>query len=92
LPVVDPTTDQPAGGPPDGGVDLDAVAAELADVERAMERIEAGTYWTDEVTGAPLDEGLLGIDPTARRNAVGGASHAAGGAVPDETPAVPPAP
>jgi RNA polymerase-binding transcription factor DksA len=62
-----------AAGPlqPDerGAVDLEAVAAELADVERAMERIEAGTYWTDEVTGAALPDELLAEHPTARRAA-----------------------
>lgn len=50
-------------------VDLDAVAVDLADVERAMERIEAGTYWTDEITGAPLSDELLAERPTARRAA-----------------------
>lgn len=53
------------------GVDLDAVAADLADVERAMERLEAATYWTDEVTGAPLDDALLTEHPTARRSGPG---------------------
>lgn len=48
-------------------VDLDAIAADLADVERAMERLEAATYWTDEVTGAPLDDAYLAEHPTARR-------------------------
>ena len=43
--------------PPAGDVDLDAVAADLAAVEQAMERIESGTYWTDEVTGEPLSPG-----------------------------------
>lgn len=49
-------------------VDLDAIAADLADVERAMERLEAATYWTDEVTGAPLDDDFLAEHPTARRS------------------------
>ncbi|WP_162942135.1 hypothetical protein [Desertimonas flava] len=49
-------------------VDLDAIAADLADVERAMERLEAATYWTDEVTGAPLDDAYLAEHPTARRS------------------------
>jgi len=61
----------PAAGPPRpderGAVDLAAVAAELADVERAMERVEAGTYWTDELTGAALPDELLAEHPTARR-------------------------
>ena len=48
------------------GVDLDAIAAELADVEIALARLEAGTYFTDEVTGEPLPGALLAAHPTAR--------------------------
>ncbi len=46
---------------------LDEVAGDLAGVERALERLEDGTYWTDEVTGAALSDELLTSDPTARR-------------------------
>jgi RNA polymerase-binding transcription factor DksA len=46
---------------------LDELAADLAGVERALERLEDGTYWTDEVTGDPLPDELLAADPTARR-------------------------
>ena len=46
---------------------LDQIAADLAGVERALERLEDGTYWTDEVTGEPLPDELLAADPTARR-------------------------
>jgi len=73
--LVDPADDDPVEpvavelGPADVAVDLDAVAADLADVERAMERIEAGTYWTDELTGAALTDELLAEHPTARRAA-----------------------
>ena len=49
-------------------VDLDAIAGDLADVELALSRLEAGTYWTDEVTGEPLPDDLLAAYPTARRN------------------------
>ena len=49
-------------------VDLDAIAADLADVELALSRLEAGTYWTDEVTGEPLPDDVLAASPTARRN------------------------
>ncbi len=36
-------------------------------MELALERLDAGTYWTDEVTGEPLDDDLLARRPTARR-------------------------
>jgi RNA polymerase-binding transcription factor DksA len=48
--------------------DLDAIEADLADVEVALTRLDDGTYWHDEVTGEPLDEALLEHDPTARRD------------------------
>jgi hypothetical protein len=47
-------------------LDLGAVAADLADVETALARLEAGTYFTDEVTGEPLPEAFLVANPTAR--------------------------
>jgi len=47
-------------------LDLEAIAAELADVETALARLEAGTYFTDEVTGQPLPEAFLIANPTAR--------------------------
>jgi RNA polymerase-binding transcription factor DksA len=50
----------------DASLDLDAIEQDLNEVERAMERLESGTYFTDEVTGAPLDEGMLAQRPTAR--------------------------
>ena len=37
----------------------DLIEADLADVEVALARLDAGTYWTDEVTGEPLPDGLL---------------------------------
>ena len=48
-------------------VDLDAVERDLAAVEVALERLNEGTYWTDEVTGEPIPERVLTDDPTARR-------------------------
>jgi RNA polymerase-binding transcription factor DksA len=48
-------------------LDLDAVERDLADVEVALARLDAGTYWTDEVTGEPLPVELLEQHPTARR-------------------------
>ena len=45
----------------------DAIEADLAAVEVALSRLDAGTYWTDEVTGEPLPEELLHANPAARR-------------------------
>jgi RNA polymerase-binding transcription factor DksA len=56
----------PAAAP---ALDLDGIERDLADVEVALARLDAGTYWTDEVTGQPLDEHHLGEHPTARRAA-----------------------
>jgi RNA polymerase-binding transcription factor DksA len=52
-------------------VDFDAIAADLADVEVALARLDAGTYWTDEVTGDELADELLAAHPTARRAPAG---------------------
>ena len=59
-----PVSDEVPGEP-----SLDELADDLAGVERALERLEDGTYWTDEVTGEPLPDELLAADPTARRAA-----------------------
>lgn len=47
--------------------DLDGIDADLAAVEVALVRLEDGTYFTDEITGKPLDEQLLTNNPIARR-------------------------
>lgn len=48
-------------------IDLDRVESDFAGVEAALERLEAGTYWTDEVTGQEIPSDLLAQDPTRRR-------------------------
>jgi RNA polymerase-binding transcription factor DksA len=48
-------------------VNLDQVEKDLADVETALARLEAGTYWTCEVTGEELPDELLAQQPTTRR-------------------------
>lgn len=55
-----PTADDPS---------LDQLADDLAGVERALERLEDGSYWIDPVSGEPLtnDTDVLTDDPTARR-------------------------
>jgi RNA polymerase-binding transcription factor DksA len=50
-----------------GPIDLDRITRDLEGVEQALARLDAGTYWTDEVTGAPIDDEVLAADPTARR-------------------------
>jgi RNA polymerase-binding transcription factor DksA len=54
-----PTTTEP--------FDLDVIERELADVEVALDRLEAGTYWTCEVTGGELPDDLLETEPLTRR-------------------------
>ena len=52
----------------DSPLNLDAIEADLAGVDVALSRLDDGSYWTDEVSGAPLDASLLETHPTARRN------------------------
>lgn len=47
-------------------LDLDAIEANLNDVEVALERLESGTYFVDEITGSALSEVVLSTNPTAR--------------------------
>ncbi len=58
-------------------VDQDrAIAAgherELAELDAALARIDAGTYGTDEETGEPIDPERLDVFPAARTNARAG--------------------
>jgi hypothetical protein len=48
-------------------IDLDAIEVDLSDVEVALARLEAGTYWTCEVTGQPLPDDLMAREPLRRR-------------------------
>ena len=52
---------------PSATLDLDGIERDLADVEVALARLDAGSYWTDEVTGVELPADLLDEQPTARR-------------------------
>ena len=47
--------------------DLERIAGDLADIERALDRLDDGSYWTDEVTGEPIPDELHALDPAARR-------------------------
>lgn len=46
--------------------DLDAIDRDLNDVEKSLERLDAGTYFTDEVTGAAIPDSVLAANPTSR--------------------------
>ena len=45
---------------------LDVIEAELADVARALERLDEGTYGTCEACGAVLPDDVLASAPAAR--------------------------
>ena len=45
-----------------------AIERDLNDVDVAMDRLEKGTYFSDEVTGAPLRPEFLATNPLASRN------------------------
>ena len=46
---------------------IEAIERDLADVETALTRLEAGSYWTDEITGEPIPDEVLARNPLARR-------------------------
>ncbi len=47
---------------------VEAIERDLNDVDLAMDRLEKGTYFSDEVTGAPLRPEFLAANPLTRRN------------------------
>jgi RNA polymerase-binding transcription factor DksA len=47
---------------------LEQLESELAELQAALERIDAGTYGIDEVTGEPIAPARLEAMPTARTN------------------------
>ena len=62
-PVSDTTASQTNGT----AIDLDRIERDLADVDIALGRLEDGTYWTCEVTGAEIPAEKLAENPTLRR-------------------------
>jgi hypothetical protein len=50
----------------DHDVLLDDAERDLRGAEAALGRLDAGTYWTDEITGAPLPDEVLAAQPTVR--------------------------
>lgn len=63
-PVSDTTGSQTNGT----AIDLDRIEQDLADVDVALGRLEDGTYWTCEVTGAEIPAEKLAESPTLRRS------------------------
>ena len=47
---------------------IEAIERDLNDVDAAMDRLEKGTYFIDEITGAPIQTDFLASNPLARRN------------------------
>ena len=47
---------------------IEAIERDINDVDAAMDRLEKGTYFNDEVTGASLRPEFLAANPLARRN------------------------
>ena len=47
---------------------LEQLENELAELQAALERVDAGTYGIDEETGEPIDPERLDAFPTARTN------------------------
>ena len=47
---------------------LEQLENELAELQAALERVDAGTYGIDEETGRPIDPARLDALPTARTN------------------------
>jgi RNA polymerase-binding transcription factor DksA len=74
-----PDPDPPAAGPSEDEATVLDVAAlaviegELADVARALERLDEGTYGTCEACGEPIADEVLADAPAASRCA----AHAA---------------
>ncbi|MEY4365616.1 MAG: hypothetical protein RLZZ305_960 [Actinomycetota bacterium] len=62
-PTIPPVSNSHGDAP-----DLDRIERELADVETALARLEDGSYWTCEVTGAPIPDDVLAANPVARRS------------------------
>lgn len=48
------------------GIDLDAIQRDLEGVQAALERLNEGTYWTDEITGDIIPDEVLDAFPLTR--------------------------
>lgn len=63
-PLDEPPVDEARDGEE---LDLGLIERDLDGVSAALERLDAGTYWTDEVTGEHIPDEVLAADPVARR-------------------------
>ena len=59
---------EPVSDAPGSPVNLDRIEQDLADVDIALARLEDGTSWTCEVTGAEIPAEKLAENPTTRRS------------------------
>ena len=66
--TAEPVSTVADSGETDTNAALDRLANDLEAVASALTRLEAGTYWSDEISGEPIDDSVLAADPTARRN------------------------
>ena len=66
-PQPDDAVDDTIDGIIDDAIDLDAIEADLDGVQLALGRLADGSYWSDEVTGAPIPVEILDADPLVRR-------------------------
>ena len=67
--VVERTEPDPAGRVVETveTIDLAAIERDLTAVEAALPRLDDGSYWVDEVTGAQIPDHVLTANPVARR-------------------------
>ena len=69
--VPSPSEAQPVDATPaveePATVDLEPIARDLADAEASLARLDVGTYWMSEISGAELPDELLAGNPVARR-------------------------
>lgn len=63
----DATNAEAAIAPADDQAQAWALRAELDDVERALARLDEGTYGTCDVCGATIDDEVLAAEPQRRR-------------------------
>ena len=64
-PPEPPEPAEHAGQPPAYAADLERAERVLAGVERALRRLDDGSYGTCEVCGDAVDDGTLAESPTA---------------------------
>jgi RNA polymerase-binding transcription factor DksA len=65
---AEPDLTEPDPAAPDlDALDLDAVERDLAGVEAAMARLDAGTAFTCVVCGGPIEEARLAASPLSDR-------------------------